>query len=210
MAKPRNRLDDASERAHAKVNKFASRQAELANAALTTLAELGYARTSLRDIADNTDFSHGVLRYYFNDKDDLIVQCIRQYKSVCVRRYDLAIETAGTQEDLLNAFLQKLTETLLNETKIHRLWYDLRSQALFDKVLWTDVKQIDSDLENMVWRIIERYARLGNSTPKLTPNAAYAAIDGLFQAALVRFVSGEEDADTELADELRKLMRVIV
>ena len=54
------------------VDKFAERRAQLADAALQTLAELGYARTSLREIAQNTEFSHGVLHYYFSDKEDLI------------------------------------------------------------------------------------------------------------------------------------------
>ena len=44
------------------VDKFAERRAQLADAALQTLAELGYARTSLREIAQNSQFSHGVLR----------------------------------------------------------------------------------------------------------------------------------------------------
>jgi len=210
MVAPRNRLADVSERAQAKVGKFANRQAELADAALTTLAELGYARTSLRDIAENTEFSHGVLRYYFSDKNDLIIQCIRQYKSVCVRRYDLATEQAETPDDLVNAFIEKLTETLLKETKLHRLWYDLRSQALFDDVLQEDVQQIDRDLEDMIWRIVERYALLQKSSPTLSSRAIYAAIDGLFQEALARVLSGEENGVEDLERELRQLLPAIV
>lgn len=210
MAASRNRLADVSERAHAKVGKFANRQAELADAALTTLAELGYARTSLRDIAENTEFSHGVLRYYFSDKNDLIIQCIRQYKSVCVRRYDLAAEQAETPESLVDAFIEKLTETLLNETKLHRLWYDLRSQALFDDVLQEDVQQIDRDLEDMIWRIVERYALLKNGSPILSSRVIYVAIDGLFQEALARVVSGDANGVADLENELRKFLPVIV
>lgn len=210
MAAPRNRLADVSERAQAKVGKFANRQAELADAALTTLAELGYARTSLRDIAENTEFSHGVLRYYFSDKNDLIIQCIRQYKSVCVRRYDLATEQAETPDGLVDAFIEKLTETLLKETKLHRLWYDLRSQALFDDVLQEDVQQIDRDLEDMIWRIVERYALLKNCSPTLSSRATYAAIDGLFQEALARVLSGDDKGVEDLERELRQLLPVIV
>ncbi|WP_108859129.1 TetR/AcrR family transcriptional regulator [Ruegeria sp. Alg231-54] len=210
VAVSRDRLADVSKRAHAKVGKFANRQAELADAALTTLAELGYARTSLRDIAENTEFSHGVLRYYFSDKNDLIVQCIRQYKSVCVRRYDMATEQAETPEGLVDAFIEKLTETLLKETKLHRLWYDLRSQALFDDVLQNDVRQIDRDLEDMTWWIVERYALLKNGSPILSSRAIYAAIDGLFQEALARVVSGDANGAAELENELRKLLPVIV
>ena len=69
-----------------KVDKFEERRRELADAALQTLSELGYARTSLREIAQNSAFSHGVLHYYFRDKVDLIIYCVRQYKAVCVQR----------------------------------------------------------------------------------------------------------------------------
>ena len=65
--------------------KFAERRAELADAALQTLSELGYARTSLREIAQNSAFTHGVLHYYFEDKVDLILCGVRQYKGRCIR-----------------------------------------------------------------------------------------------------------------------------
>ena len=43
--------------ARRQLDKFAERRAQLAAAALQTLAEQGYARTSLRDIAQNSEFS---------------------------------------------------------------------------------------------------------------------------------------------------------
>src|ERR1700747_3050170 len=57
------RSSDRIERA--RVDKFSARRIELADAALETLAELGYARTSLREIAQKSEFTHGVLHYYF-------------------------------------------------------------------------------------------------------------------------------------------------
>ncbi len=45
------------------VDKFEDRRRELADAALLTLADLGYARTSLRTVAELTNFSHGLLHY---------------------------------------------------------------------------------------------------------------------------------------------------
>jgi AcrR family transcriptional regulator len=72
--------------ARRQVDKFAERRARLAASALQTLSELGYARTSLRDIAQNSEFSHGVLHYYFSDKVDLIIQSVKQYKAECVKR----------------------------------------------------------------------------------------------------------------------------
>src|SRR5208282_1618249 len=115
-----------------RVDKFAERRAELGEAALQTLGELGYARTSLREIAQNSEFSHGVLHYYFSDKVDLILCCVRQYKARCVTRYDRVTAEAGSFEQLMEGFLGALGETVRAEAPMHRLWYDLRSQALFE------------------------------------------------------------------------------
>src|SRR6201982_4208095 len=90
--------------ARRQVDKFAERRDQLAAAALQTLAELGYAKTSLRDIAQNSDFSHGVLHYYFADKFELITYCVRQYKAECVTRYDSIVATAGSAAELQQGF----------------------------------------------------------------------------------------------------------
>ncbi|WP_282154108.1 TetR/AcrR family transcriptional regulator [Ruegeria atlantica] len=209
MAEAKSRLGAANERAQAKVDKFEARRAELADAALSTLSSLGYARTSLRDIAENTEFSHGVLRYYFDDKIDLITQCIRQYKAVCVRRYDVATTTAATQDELLDGFIEQLSETLLTETHLHRLWYDLRSQALFEAALREDVRIIDGDLEQMIWRVVARNAELGGVKPKLSSKALYALFDGIFLAALSQVIAGEDAAISEMEKELRALFSTI-
>ena len=84
-------------------DKFNERRAELGEAALQTLAELGYARTSLREIAQNSEFSHGVLHYYFEDKLDLILCSVRQYKARCVKRYDEVTTTSRSEDTRLNS-----------------------------------------------------------------------------------------------------------
>src|SRR5271168_4268115 len=110
-----------------RVDKFAERRAELAEAALQTLAELGYARTSLREIAQNSEFSHGVLHYYFSDKIELITCCVRQYKAECVKRYDGIVADSGTAAELKTGFGAVMAATLRDEATMHRLWYDLRN-----------------------------------------------------------------------------------
>src|SRR6201996_8697342 len=104
LGEPRNdrtlTLTEVKERnrdrvARRQVDKFAERRGQLAPAALQTLAELGYARTSLRDIAQNSEFSHGVLHYYFSDKFELITYCVRQYKAECVTRLTTPVTPAS-------------------------------------------------------------------------------------------------------------------
>jgi AcrR family transcriptional regulator len=193
------------------VDKVAARRSELAGAALKTLAERGYAQTGLRDIAQNSEFSHGVLHYYFTDKTDLILHCVREYKAQCVTRYDEVVATATTLEELASGFLQKLAETLTDEAPLHRLWYDLRNQSMFEPPFRADVAEIDLSLERMIWRIVTRYAELSGRTPQVSSPVMYAIFDGLFQQALLRQLAGEPTAAADLqaavTDALLSLVR---
>ena len=180
------------------VDKVTQRRSELAAAALKTLAEQGYARTGLRDIAANSEFSHGVLHYYFRDKVDLITHCVREYKAQCVTRYDDVVATASSASELAAGFLDKQSETLVEEPALHRLWYDLRGQSMFEESFRADVAEIDLSLERMIWRVLSRYAELAGAPLDLTPPTAYAVFDGLFLQALLRQLAGDPHAARDL------------
>ena len=97
-AEPRKKIRPSAREPYIPVDKITPRRVELAEAALGTLGELGYSRTSLREIAQNSQFSHGVFHYYFKDKADLICFCVRHYKAKCVTRYDEIVATAADRE----------------------------------------------------------------------------------------------------------------
>jgi TetR/AcrR family transcriptional repressor of bet genes len=182
----------------------------LAESALVTLGELGYTRASIRDIADNSEFSLETVHDYFDDKVDLVVYCVQYYKATCVQRYDGVLARATTPEELVEGFAAKLGETIRDEAPMHRLWYDLRSQSMFEPRLREVVMTINRTLEEMVWRVVDRYADLVGRPLIATKSAAvYGMIDGLFQQTLLAYADGEETLDL-LADEVRDLMPLLV
>jgi AcrR family transcriptional regulator len=196
--------------ARRQVDKFAERRAQLAAAALQTLAELGVARTSLRDIAQNSEFSHGVLHYYFSDKIELITCCVRQYKAECVKRYDSIVAESASADELRHGFGAVMAATLRDDATMHRLWYDLRNQSLFDDTFRADVAEIDQSLERMIWRIVGRYAELARTPVALSPAATYAVCDGLFQHALIQQLAGDADAAGLLEQDVQRLLDSLV
>jgi AcrR family transcriptional regulator len=196
--------------ARRQVDKFGERRDELAAAALRTLAEQGYANTSLRDIAQHSAFSHGVLHYYFADKFELISYCVRQYKTRCARRYDTIVATAATADQLLAEVGAAMTETLRDDAAMHRLWYDLRGQSMFDKAFVDDVTAIDQSLERMIWRILSRFAELAGQAPAVEPRLAYALADGVFQHALIAHLAGDAGAAGRLEADVSLLLPSLV
>jgi len=191
-------------------DKFAERRAELGEAALQTLAELGYARTSLREIAQNSEFSHGVLHYYFTDKVDLILCSVRQYKARCVTRYDEVTTRSTSFDELLEGFTKALGDTVRADAAMHRLWYDLRSQSLFEEAFRADVAAIDKSLEKMIWRVMSRLSELAGVPVRAPSDVTYAMFDGLFQQCLLRHLSGDKKAIASMQASVRLIVRQLI
>lgn len=204
---PRSKAPKAAERVSRRmVDKFAARRDELAYAALQTLSELGYARTSLREIAQNSEFSHGVLHYYFTDKADLITHCVRQYKAGCVTRYDDLVATATGADALAAALGEAMAASMREDGPMHRLWYDLRNQSMFEDWFRADAREIDASLEAMIWRIVSRYADLASAAPAVDSATAYALLDGLFHQALHQHLTGGGPAADGLAGTVEQIL----
>lgn len=199
---------DGDRHAAKPIDKHDVRRRALADSAPRTL---GYARSSLREIANNSEFTHGVVHYYFADKHELIVYCVKQYKATCVTRHDGVVADSTTPQGLLDAFADKLREAIVDEAPMHRLWYDLRSQSMFEESLREAVGQIDRTLEDMIWRVVTRYAELSDAEPSMTPHAAYGVLDGLFQQALLGYLFGrEQESLDELTTEVHELMPLML
>ena len=194
----------------APADKHDERRRTLAESALKTLGELGYARASLREIANNSDFSHGVVHYYFEDKHDLIVHCVREYKAVCVRRYDVVVAGATTTEELVTGFADQLVLTLDQDAPMHRLWYDVRTQSMFEERLRDVTAEIDGWLEDMIWRIVSRYADLAGGEPAMLPSVTYAIFDGLFQQALMNVTLGKVEQSNALRRLVHELLPTLI
>jgi AcrR family transcriptional regulator len=192
------------------VDKYDQRRDELAESALTTLGAMGYARASLREIANNSTFSHGVVHYYFQDKLELVIYSVRYYKARCVTRYDSVVSDSTTADDLVDAFAAKLTETIREEAPMHRLWYDLRTQSMFEDQLRDAVTEIDHTLQDMIWRVVTRYAELDGRPVSVDPGVAYGMLDGLFQQTLLGYLGGRQTALDSLVVQVRTVMPLLV
>ena len=101
------------------------------------------------------------------------------------------MEESTTEQELLDGFAAKLVETIVAEAPMHRLWYDLRIQSMFDARLREAVLNIDTAICDMIWRIVTRYGELGRPSAAMDAASAYGVLDGLFQAALLGHVTGD-------------------
>jgi hypothetical protein len=68
------------------------------------------------------------------------------------------------------------------------------------------VLEIDKTLELMIWRIVTTYAELSGTPITVSASTAYGLLDGLFQQALLRHLSGEPNALDDLREGVEKVL----
>ncbi len=177
--------DEAAKRS----SKRADKKRELAGHAIATLGSLGYARTSLRDIASQSGVSLGILHYYFEDKIDLIAYCVRLYKETFIAMLDAAMAPETPADAVVAGFVDALVAAVAIHANTHRLWYDIRAQALFDEAFHPVVDEIERALVNVVARLVRRL-----DIKVASPLGVYVVFDGLFRYYLQQHLSGDRQA----------------
>jgi TetR/AcrR family transcriptional regulator, transcriptional repressor of bet genes len=187
-------------------DRFEERRRELASSALTTLGELGYARTSLREVAQRSEYSHGVLHYYFTDRLDLITYAVREHKRTSVHRFDAAIEAADDADALVAAFAGGLARSVVADTPTHQLWYDVKTQSMFEPGLRETVEQGERWLGEMVERVLVRAAELSGREVVRDRASTYRLLDGAFYNGLYRYLGGDEDALLDMVEEVGRVL----
>lgn len=195
-----------AEKADAKSAKRARKKDELADSAIAALKQLGYARTSLRDIAELSGVAVGTLHYYFEDKVDLITYCVRRYKASFVADMEAILTTGVAPDQLVERFVKGLSLSIRRDAETHRLWYDIRSQSMFEPAFADVVNDIEDGLVTLVSKCL---ARTGNATAE--PVAVYLMLDALFRFHLQQFLSGNKMAPAAFerqASEMLALLKV--
>src|SRR5687768_5225018 len=77
------------------------RRAQMIEAAIESLKDVGYAGTSIREIARRGSFNSALISYYFGGLHPLLLAALDHSSEIRMRRYSEAVETATDLEELL-------------------------------------------------------------------------------------------------------------
>lgn len=87
-----------------------ARRAQIVEAAIETIAEVGYDKASLSSIAARLGISKGVISYHFAGKDDLIAEIVTQVLQKARAYMQPRIEAQTTGPQTLRAYIESNLE----------------------------------------------------------------------------------------------------
>lgn len=77
------------------------RRQQMIQAAIDSLKEVGYAGTSIREIARRGGFNSALISYYFGGLHNLLLAALDHSSEARMRRYSQALDEAESLEDLM-------------------------------------------------------------------------------------------------------------
>lgn len=195
------KIERLQDKARKQTSKRSKRKEELASFAIDALKQLGYARTSLRDIAEHSGVSVGMLHYYFEDKVDLISYCVLKYKQDFVNEMDGVLDASSGLDTIAEDLAEGLSASVRDNAETHRLWYDIRTQALFEENFQEVVNELETGLIEFMQRFV---SKVGLPVEMALP--VYLTLDGAFRYYLQRHLFGDANA----VDDFRAAVKLQV
>jgi AcrR family transcriptional regulator len=83
-----------------------ARREQIVSATIETLAEVGYVKTSLSQIAKRAGISTSLIPYHFNGKDDLIAQTVEDVSTAWMAYVERQVAEASTAREQLSIYIE--------------------------------------------------------------------------------------------------------
>ena len=182
VRKAADRIEARARRGEAKRDE---KRRQIAEAALQALMAYGCAGTTLRDIAQQSQLSLGMLHYYFEDRRDLVVFCLGLYRDAFMARFERLTAEAESRDDLIETLANGLTDAVLSEPVVNRFWYDIRTQSLFDPAILPVVTGFEEALIDLGRRLADRIG-----FPAAEIEQRFAMLEGVFRYHAHRQIVG--------------------
>lgn len=172
--------------ARARQKQVKDRRQEILDAAAAVITERGLAETRIQDIAERCDVSSGLILYYFDSKDRLLVEALTYANDQFYLRLSRELRRVGTARERLERVIELSVPGLLPEFGLFdewALWVEIWVRALRDPAMASEREALDRRWRQSISDIV----RAGRGTGEFSPGedaddlgrAIGALIDGL-------------------------------
>ena len=170
-----------------------ARRAQIVEAAIDTVAEVGYANASLSRIAVRLGISKGVISYHFAGKDDLIAEIVSQVLQQARAYMQPRIEAQTTGPEMLRAYIESNLEFIRdNPNQLSAIVEIVR--ATFAGANSPFSGNRDAAV-HILAELLTRFQTAGDFRPDFDPRSMAMAIRAVIDVAPSRLTDPDFDID---------------
>lgn len=151
------------------------------------VAEVGYSRATIREIARAANMTSGSLYHYFPNKAELVKAAFLELAETMVPRLGAAAACAGTVPDKFMAVLTEAERVIADYPYASAFDRAIRVESPAHLQLPEHSDAVFSSLRTIVLDIVERAQREGALGPgvevRVAADAVYALFQGLYEQA---------------------------
>jgi AcrR family transcriptional regulator len=182
-----------------------ARRAQIVEAAIETIAEVGYANASLSRIAVRLGISKGVISYHFSGRDDLIAEIVSQVLQQARAYMQPRIEAQTTGSEMLRAYIESNLEFIRDNPNQLKAVMEIARAAVAEGKRPFRLNA-DAGLRILA-EMLTRFQNTGDLRPDFDPDAMAMAIRASIDAATRRLIDPAFDID-QYANEIATLFHL--
>lgn len=163
-----------------------STRAKLVDAAIASLLEVGYARSSVKEVCSRAGVSHGGLFRHFESMVDLMIAVGDEVASRQIRNAEAAFASVSEREQPLVAALHVLRDA--SRAPINVVFYELAVAARTDETLRAALSEFGKRYATAIFESAARMPGVDQLPPGMLPVVLSSAIHLFDGEALTRTI----------------------
>jgi len=187
----------------------AGRRGQIVSAAAAVLARQGYGGTSLKDVAREAGVAPGLLHYYFESKQELLLDVVVRMEREMISDWQEAVADIEDPIERIVAALDHVSDRCSQRPEFFRLMFDLYNLGINSPALQARCAQMWShlidEIEAEVRMVLGRLPAYSVVPPRDLAGAIAGAIDGIALSGLV-----QQRSPRELYQALKVLLLSVV
>jgi AcrR family transcriptional regulator len=167
----------------------AGRRAQIVRAAAAVLGRQGYAETSLKDVAREAKVAPGLLHYYFDSKEELLLEVVTVTERQMVANWKAVVEAVDDPLERIVTGLDHAEARCTDQPEFFRMLIDLYTVSLSSPALRVRCAALRTHLMDEVEielrQVLGRLPAYSLVSPRELAGAILSAIDGIALSGLV-------------------------
>jgi AcrR family transcriptional regulator len=167
----------------------AGRRSQIVRAAAAVLGRQGYAETSLKDVAREARVAPGLLHYYFDSKEELLLEVVTVTERQMVANWKAVVQAVDDPLERIVTGLDHAEARCADQPEFFRLLLDLYTVSLSSPALRLRCASLRNHLVDEVEielrQVLGRLPAYSLVSPRELAGALLGAIDGIALSGLV-------------------------